>query len=69
MLGSSDLMEHIKGNQKEHFDRCALAQDAEIKAVFNLADLMQMGVISESQASAWYSKWTPVWILAEQDTA
>lgn len=26
-------------------------QDAEIKAVFNLADLMQMGVISESQAS------------------
>eukprot|EP00435_Cladocopium_sp_Y103_P029382 s2822_g7.t1 len=25
-------------------------EDAEIKAVFNLADLMQMGVISESQA-------------------
>ena len=33
-------------------DSIPLSQDAEIKAVFNLADLMQMGVISESQAAA-----------------
>ena len=37
--------------ESTHADLGDLRKDAEIKAVFNLADLMQMGVISEVQAS------------------